>query len=810
MNLGSSSTSWELRRVPLADTTAEFEVNSRIQISDGLYSGKVYRVKSYDNELLQSNGVVLNTGTPLAVTAGLKRAADEITVNFATSEKLVGSFSPGSDALNNWDILGSTAGLVLDGVAVTNGQRVLVRQGLVNDPINDPINGYALDWSNELSWPTNGVYEKLETQAPGGQTVWALRRIFPASSADSPATVVVTDGLYRTAVTGETFTVAYDGLGIEDLDIELEVLETEIGSYDPNGTTTFVVSTSGGTNSDPGSLGKMLSLVQANNAKDLTGELLDQAVRFGNVLGDVNGPTGTIALRQELPRISKPFTLDGNNSNRYELSEADQNQDIFIDGSRITSTRGGSFVSNDIVVNGLEYVAGSGTTLDVQVNGVSQTIPEEATRGVLRTVKLIGFEQGGAVVIDGASNLLVRDLEIGEDADGAPQPSKYGIQVTGLSGENGPVTLLDNEIYNSILQTGDRTNPLIGAGIQINDKQDLGVVEKPQGVQIIGGAIGKEGGRNTSGIVVESTNDDTTRAHSIGVNPIPDGFEVPLQTIANKSTLLIPETIWNVIGEDLFLGQTVSGQGIESASEIVHIDPTLKLPLIPPDPNQPLVSYVEVVLSERMTTSTDIDVPALITFGAPNRTTVTENYFGVDLESGNARITNTTISNNAVSGIRVGTTIPDAIWAKIGAGIALDASGNPDPTVRSSASNAIHGNGRYGIQFASGITSSTSSNGVPTVIEIKGNYVGTNTSSTVGLQNGRADYYWDSVNSNDPTPLGDPVFDNLKVALDPVSEPAVDDQGNLSAELGGTDFSSGSGGSGSSGNGGIVHIPPRR
>ena len=608
----------------------------------------------------------------------------------------------------------------------------------------------------------------------------------------------------------ETFTVAYDGLGIEDLDIELEVLETEIGSYDPNGTTTFVVSTSGGTNSDPGSLGKMLSLVQANNAKDLTGELLDQAVRFGNVLGDVNGPTGTIALRQELPLITKPFTLDANNSNRYELSEADQNQDIFIDGSRITSTRGGSFVSNDTVVNGLEYVAGSGTTLDVQVNGVSQTIPEEATRGVLRTVKLVGFEQGGAVVIDGASNLLVEDLEIGEDADGAPQPSKYGIQVTGVSGENGPVTLLNNEIYNSILQTGDRTNPLIGAGIQINDKQDQAVVERPQGVQIIGGAIGKEGGRNTSGIVVESTNDNTTRAHSIGVNPIPDGFEVPLQTIANKSTLLIPDTIWNVIGEDLFLGQTVSGEGIASASEIVHIDPTLKLPLIPPDPNQPNVQYVEVVLSERMETSTDIDVPALITFGVPNRTTVTENYFGVDLKSGNTRITNSEISNNAVSGIRVGTTIPDAIWAKIGAGIALNASGNPDPTVRSSASNAIHSNGRYGIQFASGITSSTSSNGVPTVIEIKGNYVGTNTSASVGLQNGRADYFWDWVNSNDPAPLGDTVFDDLKIAPDAVNEPAEDNQGNLSAELGGTDFSSGSGGSGSSGNGGIVHIPPRR
>ena len=58
---------------------------------------------------------------------------------------------------------------------------------------------------------------------------------------------------------------------------------------------------------------------------------------------------------------------------------------IVIDGSRITSTRGGSFVTNETTVNGLEYKAGSGTSLG--------PVPEEATLGVLRGINMVGFSK---------------------------------------------------------------------------------------------------------------------------------------------------------------------------------------------------------------------------------------------------------------------------------------------------------------------------------------------------------------------------------------------------------------------------------
>jgi hypothetical protein len=34
-------------------------------------------------------------------------------------------------------------------------------------------------------------------------------------------------------------------------------------------------------------------------------------------------------------------------------------------------------------------------------------IPEEPTIGELRGVRLVGFDQGGAVVVEGVSNLLI-------------------------------------------------------------------------------------------------------------------------------------------------------------------------------------------------------------------------------------------------------------------------------------------------------------------------------------------------------------------------------------------------------------------
>ena len=734
--LGSGSTPWRLTRVSRTDTTAEFGTNTRIAITDGGFAGQSFRVGSYTN--------VLNT-TPLRVAEGSARSVSEVTVRLATDVvALAGSFTAGviTAAANEQ--------FSAQGVTPVVGEYILVSHG---------VTAHA-----GASSVANGVYRVTDTG--GVASPWILTRVAGVED----ATVVVSEGFYRTAMTGKTFTVAYDGLGVADVAITPVAVTSEVGSYDPRDTATFVVSTAGATNDDAGSLGKMLRLVQANTAQDLSQEDVQQTVRFGNVLGSVTGATGTIVLRQELPVIDKAFEID--TATRHPLSTA-ASQPIVIDGSRITSTRENTFVTQGTEVNGFEFAAGASTVLS--------PTPEEATRSRISGVRIAGFEAGGAVKVDGASNLLIENLSIGLNAAGASQAVKYGIQVTGASGAEGPVTLLNNSVYSaSVFNTGGGATPLIGAGILIEGAA--------QGVQVVGGTIGGAQGSNTSGIVVASTNNSSTRANSIGANPLPT---VELTTVSNRATLTIPQAVWDVIGEDLHLGQSVSGNGIAAGSEIIHINPATQA----------------VVLSNRMTSSI---VGSTITFGAPGRTTVSNNFYGVEMRAGHVRMTNTTVSDNVLDGIVVGTALPDAVWARIGAGIALNAAGNPDPTVRSAASNAIHSNSRYGIRFASGIESMTQSLSlqppslIDTNITIRGNYIGTNTRGTVGLENGRSDYFWDINASVTPPPGGG--FESLVTAGDPDGETPAEDSGNgnISADLGPT-AGTGSGGGSSSGGSG----PPR-
>ena len=748
-SLGSATTPWVLTRTAFTELTSEFGVGTRVSATDGAFAGDSFRVDAYAN--------VLNS-TPLRVAPSQQRSVDEFSVRVATDTVLDGTFN------GSGTITGTVPALLVNGISVNDGELVLVRYGATN----------ATDGLTP-STEANGVFVK----STDGSGNWTLTRYTNpvTSTVVEEAVVIVQEGFYRTVLTGESFTVRYDGLGLVDVSINEAAFSSAIGSYDPRDATTFVVSTAGGTNRAAGSLGKMLSLIQSNEAQHLGNEVVTQQVRFGNVLGSVTGPTGTIQLQQELPLIDKPFTISV--SNRYGISTLPA-QTIVIDGSRITSTRENTFAGRTTQVNGLEYTAGASTVLT--------PTPEEALQSRLSGVQLAGFETGGAVVIDGASNILVENLTIGRNAAGESQGGLYGIVVTGTAGTNGPVSLVNNTIASSSV-FGPVAEPLIGSGILIDGQA--------QYVQVVGSTIGGSIGANTTGITVSSSNDNTTQPNSIGVNPLP---ATQLTTTANRATITIPADSWNVIGNDLYVGQTLTGSGIASGSRIIAIDHDLR----------------QIVLSERMTSSV---ASSRVTFGTPNRTNVVDNFYGVKLESGNTRMANTTVADNVLDGIVIGTTLPDAIWAQIGAGIALDAAGNPDPKIRTTASNAIYGNGRYGIRFASGITSQTFSpstvfpfDPVPTQIVIEGNYVGTNTSGASGLNNGRSSYFWDATDSSSIPPDGSAgtgeKFDSLITSLDPDGpNPALDNgNGNINADLAPTT----GGGGGGGGGGGSIPVPPRR
>ena len=744
-SLGNESTPWQLRRYGLAETTSELPVGTRVYITDGDERGDTYRVNEYAN--------VINF-TPLRVTAGTARSANEIAVRFATEEILFGAFDNATG-----QIFGTGPDpLTVNGELVEVGDLILVQYGAAEDGAGN---------NTEPSSVANGVY-----QLGLGGAAWRLDRYDnpepPAAPAGivEEATVVVMEGFYRTSRSGRTFDVVYDGLGLVDLTIADDTanIASAIGSYDPRDTTTLVVSTAGATNDAAGSLGKMLTLAQANEAEDLVGQNILQELRFGNVLGSVTGNTGTIVLQQELPVIEKPIVIDA--SQRYTLDASTTSQVLVIDGSRITTSSESTFVTRGDEVNGL--VLGELASADV-------SDPFRPLPSTVSSLRFGGFEQGAAVVVDGASNVLLDNLTIGQNSNDASQAVRYGVRVTGTSGVDGPVSIVGGSITSANIPTNSQlalsptspapvTNFLDGAGVLLDDAA--------QNVQVVGTNIGSSSAANLVGVLARSTNlpdvAGVSTFNSVGATEIGDFVT---STILNLFTLTIPgnDSQGNAIDiDDVFVGQSVTGSEFLAGTVIVSVD---KL-------NRQVTLNQAAVLT---------NAAATITLGTPSRTSIENNFWGVMLESGATRIVNSDIADNIYDGIFIGLLdgTPPNLTAVIGFS-----------TTAGTNSNAIFSNGRNGIRFAENVLSSTGA----TDITIQGNYIGSAVGSAF-VGNTQGSYFWEGNPANPlqyafaslgydsttelPTPPGYITGDTLFSALiTPVTEGGdVDSDGNENADF---------------------------
>ena len=691
ISLGNESTPWQLRRYGLAETTSELPVGTRIFITDGDERGDTYRVNEYAN--------VINF-TPLRVTPGTARSANEIAVRFATEEILFGTFDNATG-----QIFGTGPDpLTVNGESVEVGDLILVQYGAVEDGAGN---------NTEPSSVANGVY-----QLGLGGAAWRLDRYDnpepPAAPAGivEEATVVVMEGFYRTSRSGRTFDVAYDGLGLVDLTIAKDTeIASAIGSYDPRDTTTLVVSTAGATNDAAGSLGKMLTLAQANEAEDLVGQNILQELRFGNVLGSVTGNTGTIVLQQELPVIEKPIVIDA--SQRYTLDASVTSQVLVIDGSRITTSSESTFVTRGDEVNGL--VLGEDASADV-------SDPFRPQASTVSSLRFGGFEQGAAVVVDGASNVLLNNLTIGQNSNDSSQAVRYGVRVTGTSGVDGPVSIVGGSVTSANIPTNSAlvaspTSPapvtgfLDGAGVLLD--------EDAQNVQVVGTNIGSSSAANLVGVLARSSNlpavAGASTFNSVGATEIGDFVG---STILNLFTLTIPATDsqGNAIDiDDVFVGQSVTGSEFLAGTVIVAVDKLTR----------------QVTLNQAAVLT---NAAATITLGTPTRTSVENNFWGLMLESGATRVVNSDIADNIYDGIFIGTLdgTPPNLTAVIGSS-----------TTAGTNSNAIFSNGRNGIRFAENVLSST---GV-TDITIQGNYIGSAVGSAF-VGNTQGSYFWEGNPAN--------------------------------------------------------------
>ena len=748
INLGNASTPWQLRRYGLAETTSELPVGTRVYITDGNARGETYRVNAYDNTI---------NSTPLRVTPGMTRSQDEIAVRFATASILDGTFD-GAGTING-TALGAGIPLRINETPVQDGDLVLVQFGALPGGTGN---------STPPSSVANGVY-----QVTTSTDAWVLTRYnnieLPGSPTVEEATVVVLEGFYRTSRSGQTFDIAYDGLGLVDLTIadDSANIVSAIGSYDPRDTTTLVVSTAGATNDSSGSLGKMLTLAQANEAQDLVGQNILQELNFGNVLGSVTGNTGTIVLQQELPVIEKPIVIDA--SQRYTLDASTTSQVLVIDGSRITTSSESTFVTRGTEVNGLVL----GPTASADTTDIFRPLPSTVS-----SLRFGGFEQGAAVVVDGASNVLLDNLTIGQNSNDASQAVRYGVRVTGTSGVDGPVSIVGGSITSANIPTNSAlaasptsplpiTNFLDGAGVLLDDAAE--------NVQIVGTNVGSSNAANLVGVLARSSNlaasGGASTFNSVGASEI-GSFVTP--TVLNLFTLTVPalDVQGNDIDiDDVFVGQSVTGSEFLAGTVVVAVDKLNR----------------EVTLNQAAILT---NAAATVAFGTPTRTSVENNFWGLMLESGATRVVNSDIANNIYDGVFIGTL--DGAVNDFNITIGSSTTAGPN-------SNAIYSNGRNGIRFAENIESSTGG----TEITIQGNYIGSAVGSAF-VGNTQGSYFWegnglpvsnplstafaslgyDSV-TNDPIPPAYISTDALFSALiTPVSVGGdVDSDGNENADF---------------------------
>ena len=517
--------------------------------------------------------------------------------------------------------------------------------------------------------------------------------------------VRVTDGL-GAGIYQLTYTTAVNPFTLCPITVTAKALITNIGSDDPTDAATFVVSTAGATNTAAGSLGKMMLLRQQNDTSaSPTNPDQEMDFRFSS---QVLTP---IRLVEQLPLITKPFTIDGNLSYNPPGSPGVNRPRITIDGSRITRTRAGGLVTTSSVVNGFE-VSGAG-----------------AAGAVLSNMTIAGFSKGAAVQVQDASTVLVNSVNLGSTDAGVRVPNQYGLRVAGVSSD---VTLLrstitantkagvrvegsstqvvlvgntigvvdrDNGVGVSFASTGSNrlgvepVLPLVAipgvSGTRVNDttftlpaSYRLSSALLFPGLGVSGLGIARLPASSSAAVVQSIASNATTGVTTITISggTVNASGQVTFGNFAattlGGTSITLPASI---SPDSLYLGQLIAGDGLPTGTTITKIERSATSPV-----------------SATVTLSTPMIRSGLtrMTFPGPNngapRNTVQNNLTGVVLESGSTTIVNTTIINNALDGVRiqggvntVGRTdrsrsaFSNVISGNGGFGIVMDVSGNP-------------------------------------------------------------------------------------------------------------------------------------
>jgi hypothetical protein len=251
-------------------------------------------------------------------------------------------------------------------------------------------------------------------------------------------------------------------LGASPITVTQRQVTTNIGSDGLAKSVAFLVSSTGGTNSDAGSLGKMIQLYQQNDTSSSTLNP-GQLTNFG--FAALSGP---IQITQELPRIVKPFAIIGKGA--------------VINGSQITTTRTGDRVVAGTEINGFEFASGSGQ---------SGATPGASISGLT----IGGFTNGAAIKIDSAAGVGVSEVKLGVNPAGERLANRFGVLVTG-SGAG--ATISGSDIMGST-QAGVRVQNGAAGIIVVGSRVGAANRDNLVGIDIAAG-------RNQIGVVGDARN----------------------------------------------------------------------------------------------------------------------------------------------------------------------------------------------------------------------------------------------------------------------------------------------------------------
>jgi subtilisin-like proprotein convertase family protein len=467
----------------------------------GMSAGGDVRIRSLGGS---SPGDMILLDAPLAA-SGARR------VKFLVSQPLTAAYDPRRPGAFASTITSSAAGDLrqLPGMTAARlGDRLLVSGGV-------SANGGLVDTR------ANGVY--VVTSLGGSGSKWVLTRAADSDTGNELAnnTVVVVDG---GSTVGQAYRMTYAAtptapFGMTPIKAQAFTARTDIGSDDRTDPLQYVVSTTDGTNSAPGSLGRMINLRQSNTPSVAPNSIL---FKFSAAIVD------PIRLQQELPLITGPLAING--IDRFPAATGPA-RPVVIDGSRIVTRRNNTGVVPGSEVNGFD-ISGTGAS-NFSIAGIT----------------ISGFQSGAAIAIDNAKNGRIDNVVTGVDERGERLISKYGITVKSTA----PGSVAGLQITNSRILSST------AAGISLQGTAS--------GVSVIGNKIGELGRDNIVGIEVLSSGANAIGSPTGARNQISNNYTGVL--LAAGSTTITNSTI----GSNIFDGVKITG-GVNVIGATNKVSPT--------------------------------------------------------------------------------------------------------------------------------------------------------------------------------------------------------------------------------------------